>query len=87
MRQQVRIAGHRVDGLVGERLVLQFDGADHLSREQKQTDARHDNELRLMGYTVLRFTYQDVVEFWPYVEASVQRALAQGAHLAPSTAA
>ncbi|WP_167132257.1 endonuclease domain-containing protein [Paramicrobacterium chengjingii] len=86
MAQQVKIAGHRVDGLVGDRLVLQFDGAEHLSREQKQIDARHDAELQLLGYTVLRFTYWDVVDLWHEVEAQILRAIAQGLHLESAAA-
>lgn len=87
LRQQVKIAGHRVDGLIGERLVLQFDGAEHLTREQKQIDVKHDAELQLLGYTVLRFTYWDVMDMWHHVEATIQRAIAQGLHLDSSVAA
>lgn len=80
MQQQVMLRGHRVDGLVGDCLVLQFDGSDHLTARQKQIDARHDVELQLRGFIVLRFTYRDVIEHWGQVERQILTAIAQGAH-------
>lgn len=53
MRQQVVIDGHRVDGLIGERLILQFDGhAPHQQAHQRNRDLRQDRRLLLLGYTV-----------------------------------
>ncbi len=40
------IAGHRVDALIADRLVLQIDGAHHVGA-QRSEDIRHDAELRL----------------------------------------
>lgn len=83
IRQQVAIAGHRVDVLIGDRLVVQLDGfAFHSSPRDRQRDLTHDRELATRGYTVLRFTYRDVVSDWPAVERTITNALAQGAHLA-----
>jgi very-short-patch-repair endonuclease len=83
VRQQVRLAGHMVDILVGERLVLQTDGFEHHSASaQRTSDIAHDAELRLRGYTVLRFSYAQVVHDWPSVERSIRRALAAGLHVA-----
>lgn len=50
---QIWIAGHRVDTLIGDRLVLQIDGAHHTG-SQRSEDIRHDAELLLMGYRVIR---------------------------------
>ncbi len=76
--QQAKIAGRFVDGLVGDRLVVQIDGfAFHASSAQRSADVAHDAELRLRGYTVLRFTYRQVV----HERAALQRALAQRLHL------
>lgn len=84
VRQQVRIAGHAVDVLIGEWLVVQLDGwAYHSSPAERQRDLAHDRELRARGYTVLRFTYADVVTDWAHVERAVGRAIAQGRHLRP----
>ena len=81
IRQQIAIAGHRVDVLIGERLIVQLDGfAFHSTPAQRTRDAAHDAELRLRGYTVLRFTYAQVVHDWAGVERVIARALAAGAH-------
>lgn len=81
--QQPVIAGQPVDGLVGARLVLQIDGfAYHSDPRQRRRDIAHDRLLRLMGYTVLRFDYHEVVNEWPRVEAEIVRAVVQGLHLA-----
>lgn len=84
VRQQVVIAGRPVDGLVGERLVVQADGWEfHSSAAQRRKDIAHDAELRLRGFTVLRFSYDQIVHDWPAVERTVLRAVAAGFHLAP----
>jgi very-short-patch-repair endonuclease len=83
VRQQVLIDGHRVDGLIGERLVLQTDGFGfHSSAAQRGADIAHDRGLALSGYTVLRFDYRQILFDWPRVEAEILRAMAQGLHLA-----
>lgn len=83
VRQQVVLAGHRVDILIGERLVVQIDGyAHHSSAAQRGRDVAHDAELRLRGYTVIRVTYAQIVYDWPAVERMLSRAVAAGLHLA-----
>nr|WP_218853166.1 DUF559 domain-containing protein [Microbacterium immunditiarum] len=84
VQQQVWIADQPVDLLIGELLVVQVDGAHHLEQRQRRRDIRHDARLRLMGYTVLRFDYQQVLFDWAYVESVVTTAVAQGLHLAAS---
>jgi len=83
LAQQVVIAGHRVDLLIGARLVVQVDGyAHHSSSADRTRDVAHDAELRLRGYTVLRFTYAQVLHDWPAVARTIARAVAAGVHLA-----
>lgn len=83
VRQQVFLAGQRVDALVGDLLVLQIDGFEHHSSSaQRSRDIAHDAELRLRGYTVLRFSYAQIVHDWPAVQARIRRALAAGLHVA-----
>lgn len=85
VRQQVRLAGHRVDIVIGSHLVVQLDGfAHHSSSAQRTADVAHDAELRLRGYTVLRFTYGQVVHHWEKVERTLEAAIARGLHLPPS---
>jgi very-short-patch-repair endonuclease len=83
VRQQVKLAGRFVDILIGERLVLQIDGYEfHSTTAQRSSDISHDAELRLRGYTVLRFSYAQIVHDWDGVAAVIRRALAAGLHLA-----
>ncbi|MDQ0648698.1 very-short-patch-repair endonuclease [Microbacterium natoriense] len=78
---QIWIAGHRVDTLIGDRLIVQIDGAHHVGA-QRSEDIRHDAELRLMGYTVIRVSYTQIMFEWPMVQDLIMRAVAQGLHLA-----
>jgi len=82
LRQQVQLAGHRVDIVIGSHLVVQIDGyAHHSSSAQRGSDVAHDAELRLRGYTVLRFSYAQIVHDWEDVERTLQAAIARGLHL------
>lgn len=76
---QVWIAGHRVDFLIGERLILQVDGGHHVGR-QRADDNAHDAQLRLMGYHVIRVGYIQIMEDWPAVQLLIMRAVAAGLH-------
>lgn len=83
LRQQVWLAGRPVDILVGERLVIQIDGWQfHSSAAQRAKDIAHDAELRLRGYTVLRFGYAQVVHDRETVLRVIRRAIAARLHLA-----
>lgn len=81
IRVQIWIAGHRVDGLIGDRLVIQIDGSHHVGA-QRSEDIRHDAELRLMGYHVVRLSYTQVMFDWPAAQDLIMRAVAQGLHRA-----
>ncbi|GGH41494.1 type IV toxin-antitoxin system AbiEi family antitoxin domain-containing protein [Microbacterium album] len=81
IRSQVWLYGHRVDFLIGERLVVQVDGGHHVGA-QRASDNEHDAILRLHGYTVIRVTYTQVMERWPEVQDLILRAIAQGLHKA-----
>lgn len=76
---QAWIAGHRVDFLIGDRLILQIDGAHHVG-DQRTSDISHDAALLLAGYHVLRVGYDQVVNRWPEVQELIMRAVAQGLH-------
>ncbi|WP_291520305.1 type IV toxin-antitoxin system AbiEi family antitoxin domain-containing protein [Branchiibius sp. NY16-3462-2] len=80
--QQTWIAGHWVDLLIGDRLVLQIDGAHHDDPKQRQKDIAHDARLRLLGYTVIRVSYQQVMNDWPSVQHLIMQAVAQRLHVA-----
>ncbi len=75
------IAGHRVDFLIGERLVLQIDGGTHVG-VQRSEDIAHDAALMLLGYHVIRVGYWQIIDEWPTVQNLIMRAVAQGLHRA-----
>ncbi len=78
---QIWLAGHRVDFLLGERLVVQIDGGHHVG-EQRSSDVAHDAYLAALGYHVLRFSYAQIVDDWPMVQTTIMQALAAGLHRA-----
>ena len=80
VRQQVRVDGHLVDGLIGERLIVQIDGFTHHQAADRRRDLREDARLLLRGYLVLRFDFQQILFDWPHVEETVVLAIAQGLH-------
>lgn len=80
---QTWIAGHRVDALIGDRLVVQIDGGTHVGA-QRSADIRHDAELMLMGFHVIRVGYHQIIDEWPVVQDQIMRAVAQGLHLGPA---
>ena len=82
--QQVQVtSGIRVDFVLGDRLVVEIDGAEfHATRVGFEQDHRRDAVLRALGYRVLRFSYWQVSERWADVMAAVTAALVSGDHLA-----
>ncbi|RCS62841.1 endonuclease domain-containing protein [Microbacterium sp. JB110] len=81
LRRQVWLLGHRVDLLIGDRLILQIDGGHHVD-EQRMIDNEHDAKLRLAGYHVIRVGYWQVMGDWPRVQDLIIGAVARGLHLA-----
>ncbi|MFK0239786.1 endonuclease domain-containing protein [Microbacterium sp. NPDC090281] len=78
---QVWIIGHRVDFLIGERLVVQIDGGHHVG-SQRTSDIAHDAELMLRGYHVIRIGYDQLMNQWASVQSRILVAIAQRLHLA-----
>lgn len=77
LRPQAVIAGHRVDLLVGEWTVVQVDGyAYHSTAADRSRDLAQDHELTVRGYTVLRFTYAQIVHDWPHVARVIAQTVA-----------
>jgi very-short-patch-repair endonuclease len=80
--QQIEIEGAgRVDFLIGERLVIEIDGAEfHTSREAFEEDRRRDAVLVSAGYRVLRFSYAQVERRWTEVSGSIRASLERRDH-------
>lgn len=77
LRVQTWILGHHVDVLIGDRLVVQIDGGTHVG-VQRTSDIRHDAQLVLNGYHVIRVGYVQVMEHWHEVQDLILQAVAQG---------
>jgi len=79
VRQQVQIGPDRVDALIGERLVVELDGAQF---HDPHADRVRDARLVAAGYRVLRFDYWQVLLEWAAVERAVVASVVRGDHLA-----
>jgi very-short-patch-repair endonuclease len=82
MRPQEQIPGvGRVDFLVGERLVIEVDGAEyHTDPERFEADRRRDAVLSRLNFRVLRFSYIQVMYRWKEVEDAILAAVIRGDH-------
>lgn len=81
IRYQSWVHGHRVDFLIGDRLIVQIDGKQH-EGTQRTSDRVHDAGLAMRGYHVIRIGYAQVVHDWPGVESLILDAIARRLHLA-----
>ena len=81
IREQSWVLGRRVDLLIGNRLVIQIDGAHHTGA-QRDSDIAHDAQLGLRGYRVIRVSYHQVMREWEFVQQLIVGAIARGEHLA-----
>lgn len=81
LRRQIWVQGHRVDLLIGDRVVLQIDGAHHTGAQRDQ-DIAHDRALMLLGYHVIRVSYRQIVDDWASIQSDIMGAVAQGLHRA-----
>jgi len=60
-RRQEPIGPYIADfGCVSKKLVIELDGGYHLEHEQREYDKARTEYLKGMGFTVLRFTNDDV---------------------------
>ncbi|MCF1471802.1 MULTISPECIES: endonuclease domain-containing protein [Rhizobium/Agrobacterium group] len=61
-RRQMPIHGYIVDFACSEyKLIVEIDGATHSEDHQIHKDARRDQMLSSLGWTILRVTNEDVV--------------------------
>ena len=83
VRSQVYIEGlGTVDLLVGDRLIIEFDGKGyHAGDAEFVNDRRRDRVAVVQGYLVIRLTYWQVVAQWPAVERDIRLLTDRGDHL------
>lgn len=71
----------RVDILIGDRLVLELDGARFHTGAAFEEDRRRDFELVRAGYLVVRISYRMVMGQWDEVAAGLLELIRRGEHL------
>jgi very-short-patch-repair endonuclease len=83
VRSQVVIAGvGRVDLVVGDRLVIELDGAAwHGGTADFERDRLRDRALMARGYLVMRATYHQVLFELPTLVAQVQEVVRRREHI------
>lgn len=83
LRIQVYVPGvGRVDLLVGDRLIIECDSAEHhISRRNYANDRRRDRRAIAKGYLVIRLTYEEVLFGWDEVMADIVAIIKRGDHL------
>jgi very-short-patch-repair endonuclease len=71
------VGGYKVDvGFPAERLAIEADGwAFHSDSDAFQVDRKRQNDISLLGWQVLRFTWLDLTEYPQRVIAIIRRAI------------
>ena len=76
--------GGFADLLVGECLLIECDSRSHHTDPRAfSADRARDRRNVLLGYTVVRFTYQDVMDNWATTRAQLLALIRRGAHRLP----
>ncbi|MCU1472390.1 endonuclease domain-containing protein [Amnibacterium sp.] len=84
-RTQVWVTSeYRADFVVDDWLVIEVDGMQHSAEQAFTRDRERDALMAWYGHRVLRFTYDQVMNRWPWVLDVVRRVLAEGRPLALS---
>ncbi len=72
------------DMRVGEGLIIECDSwAHHGSREAQDEDRRRDRALVLLGYRVVRLSFDDVIVHWERTQHFLGALIARRVHRAP----
>ncbi len=81
-RSQVAIDGVGiVDLVIGDRLVLEVDGEEwHSGAEAYAVDRERDLRLVELGYSVIRLTYDQVMDEWDRIIAAIRALVGRGEH-------
>lgn len=83
VRTQMRLVSvGRVDFLIGDRLIVEVDGAlNHDDESHRHKDLVRDANAASWGFVTLRFDYSLVVHDWPTVEMAILAYIDRGIHL------
>ena len=85
VRTQLQVTpDHRVDLVIGDRLILECDSRKFHGGWQKQMEDRlRDRELAALGYTVIRLTYEQVCFGWEAAEQDILAIVRANRHVWP----
>ncbi len=73
-KRQRSISGYIADFFCADlKLIIEVDGITHLDDEAIQKDMKRDADLKTLGYTVLRFTNQEVLEKIGWVGNTIEQ--------------
>ncbi|WP_234988514.1 endonuclease domain-containing protein [Hymenobacter daecheongensis] len=77
-RRQHAISHFIVDFIsTDHHLIIEVDGSVHLEASQTEYDAGRTHELQALGYRVLRFTNEQVLQHLPAVLRQIQQEFSQ----------
>lgn len=85
VRTQVQVTPeHRVDLLVGERLIIECDSrAWHGDWQSHERDDARDRQLTALGFIVVRLSYRHIHDNWPEIEQHLLGMIRQKRHMWP----
>lgn len=62
-KRQVPIGNYIVDFVAkSENLIIELDGSQHMNSEQQKHDKVRENYLKRLGYRIMRFYDNDIIE-------------------------
>src|SRR5665213_168750 len=72
-KRQHSIGNYIVDFFCsGARLIIELDGPVHLEKEQNEKDKARDENMKEMGFKVLRFSNDEVLSNFGKVQAGIE---------------
>ena len=82
IRRQVILGNYIVDFCCEKaQLIIEIDGSQHYTPEEKETDRKRTNDLKDLGYKVIRISNRDVMTNFDgitqYIHQEIQKRLAQ----------
>ena len=82
IRRQVILGNHIVDFCCEKaQLIIEIDGSQHYTPEEKEKDRKRTNDLKDLGYNVIRISNRDVMTNFDgitqYIHQEIQKRLAQ----------
>ena len=82
IRRQVILGNHIVDFCCGKaQLIIEIDGSQHYTPEEKEKDRKRTNDLEDLGYKVIRISNREVMTNFDgttqYIHQEIQKRLAQ----------